>query len=122
MSNTTTDRTELLLEIFAVADELYGSSDELLHEICTANEALIRGRLKEGVSIDDIRGLFITAVASMSCNTLLSVKDGKGDVASYKAGSVSVNFKNRNASVCDAVELLRPYIVDDAVLFTGVDY
>ena len=98
----------------------------LLEALCTAAEAELKQRLREGVGPEECQETFACAAALLAAAGLLPCRSS-GDVEQFTAGDVSVKTGSSN-QVCEASAAMRrqaasmmaAYCGDDAFAFRGV--
>ena len=122
MSNETT----MLEEITAIASELSHATqaeENVLDKLCAAACQELDGKLREGISKEDCEGAFTCAAAWLAAAALASARSSGEDVASLRAGDLSVT--KRSAAEYErlrrqAWELMAPYVKDSGFCFRGV--
>lgn len=120
MSYTNTD-------IFAKARELAPEtgteSGALLSALCTAADVELKSRLKNGVLLEEIEELFVTAAAMLALS-MLTESSEQERMTEFTAGSLTVGFAGEKVSAAalrrQAENMLRCYIESDDFAFTGV--
>ncbi len=105
-------------EIAAAAAKIVGESPEMLDGICASVINSLTLRLKDGISPDDIKDVFVTAAALESAKMYEDIL-GTGAVQSYSAGGISV-VKTAGGGKNAAESLLSPYLKDDGFSFLEV--
>lgn len=113
-------------EILASAREMLGleseDDDALLNAVCSAAQAELTARLREGVDIEAIKEQF-TAAAGVVALSMYIAAGGAREVRSFKAGGVSAQFSDmRDAdTIRKAGEaLLGVYLSDNDFIFRSV--
>lgn len=117
-------------EILAIAKELSRarqSEESVLEKLCEAACAEVRGRLREGIDEEDCAAAFTCACAWLAAAGLLAARGGGEEIASLRAGDVSVTTRTGNecgeSAGClrrQAWELMAPYVTDSGFCFCGV--
>ena len=120
------NKTTMFEEITSIASELSHATAEeagVLDKLCAAACQELAGKLREGISKEDCRGAFTCAAAWLAAAALASARSSGEDVASLRAGDLSVT-KRGSAEYerlrRQAWELMAPYVKDSGFCFRGV--
>ena len=86
-------------EILAFAETLCGSGADaaLLSAMCSAAAAELAGRLREGLTPEELGERFVAAAGVLALSMYCAVSDA-GRLKSFKAGSLSVEYADGEAS------------------------
>lgn len=103
-----------------------GETEEaLLEALCTAAEAELTGRLREGLTAEDCGEAFPCAAALMAVSALLPCRES-GGVEQFTVGDVSIRAGGgtldgaASALRSQAQRLMAAYCGDDGFAFLGV--
>ena len=112
-------------EIYSFAEQSLGGepgNKQALSALCEAAAAELLGRLREGVDIESIKPLFVTAAGVLALSMYIAV--GDEGVESFKAGNLSLSFGCKGASAhslrTQAEAILSAYIADCGFEFRSV--
>lgn len=117
---------EKVLSLAAAIAQASGEETALLEALCTAAEAQVAQRLREGCTVEACGDAFYPAAAMLAAAGMLTCRSG-GDVEQLQAGDMSLRL-GPGGGVCEAAAVLRrqcallmaPYWEDDSFAFTGV--
>ena len=91
-------------EIYITAVSMCNEESELIGLLAETAQAELMKRLREGVSVQEIKPLFITAAAMIACSMFYAAKaDG---AKSWSAGKVSVTTEDISVQMRDRAEML----------------
>ena len=100
-----------------------GQSEALLEPVCAAACRMLDRKLKDGLAPEDCQGAYPLAAAWLAMDWLRSGQGLEG-VTALSAGDISVRRETGDAGVGKlsrrAMELMGPYLRDDAFVFRGV--
>ena len=112
-------------EIYTFAGEslaLGEGKSPRLEALCAAASAELMGRLREGVKIEDIKPLFVSAAGVLALSMYIAAED-EGQ-CSFKAGNLSVSSGSKAASAhslrLQAEAMLAAYMADRGFEFRSV--
>lgn len=112
-------RQEALAKAVTLAGELDVQKQARLELLCGAAFSALEMRLREGLTPEDCREPFLTAV----CLYSLAAMEDFGEVSEFKAGDLTVKKSRQGNMPRDlqhqAEALMRPYL-KDRFLFAGV--
>lgn len=118
-------------EIYEKALELLGGNISegrvcSLKAMCEAAAAELEARLRSGVTAGEIKSAFVIAAGVLALSMYVQL-GGDPDVASFRAGNVSVSHCDPGSRAASSValrhqaeELLTAYLADRGFEFTGV--
>lgn len=114
-------------EIYSFAEGGLGGEcgrQETLSALCAAASAEIMARLREGVSVEDIKETFVTAAGVLALSMYIALGDSGGDF-SFRAGNLSVS-QSGGGSKADALRaqaenMLARYLIDQGFDFRSVE-
>lgn len=113
-------------EIYSFAEGSLGGETgkkDTLTALCAAASAELLARLREGVDVESIKPLFVTAAGVLALSMFIALGD-EGEY-SFKAGSVSVSGGNKAASAhslrMQAETILSAYLSDRGFQFKSVE-
>lgn len=112
-------------EILAFAETLCGSGADaaLLSAMCSSAAAELAGRLKEGLTPEELGERFVAAAGVLALGMYCAVSDA-GKLKSFKAGSLSVEYAGGEASPealrAAAERMLADCLADRGFAFRGV--
>jgi len=102
-----------------MAGQLEAGQQALLEVLCKAACDALEARLREGMTPEDCREVFVTAASLQA----LAAMEGFGETTEFKAGDLTVKKADRADRARElryqAENLMRLYL-KDAFLFTGV--
>ena len=115
--------TEQVLELVQALGGA-GQDEELLRTLCFAACRALDRRLKDGLTAEDCRGDFPLAAAWLAMDWLRSGRGLEG-VTALSAGDISVRREPGSGDGAEklsrrAMELMGPYLRDEAFVFRGV--
>lgn len=116
---------ETILTYAKALGSLEAAEEPLLEALCGAAEAELAGKLREGLTPKDCGGAFPVAAAWLARAGLCAGQSADGDASSWTAGAVSVTGavpagERASALRARAMELMAPYLRDEAFCFRGV--
>lgn len=115
-------------KIYTLAAAIAGPTEEerpLLEALCTAAQADLASRLREGTAPEECGEAFFCAAALMATAGLLPGREA-GGVEQFTVGEVSVRTGGRDGCTAaaalrrQAAALIAPYCEDDSFAFWGV--
>lgn len=117
---------EQILQLAAVIVQPSETERPLLEALCTAAEAEVIRRLRDGTAPEDCGDAFFCAAALLAASGMLPCRGG-GDVEQYTVGDVSVRTGG-SGKVCgtaaamrqQAASIMAPYWGDSEFAFQGV--
>lgn len=117
---------EQILSLAAVIVQPTEAEQPLLSALCTAAEAELGRRLRDGVRPEECGDAFLCAAALLAAAGLLPCRSG-GDVEQFSVGDVSIRTGS-SGQVCEAAAAMRrqaasmmaAYCGDNEFAFLGV--
>ena len=113
--------TEQVLELVQALNGA-GQDEELLRTLCAAACRTLDRRLRDGLTAEDCEGVYPLAAAWLVMDWLRGSQGLEG-ITALTAGDISVRREAGGDSgklSQRALELMRPYLRDDGVVFRGV--
>lgn len=86
-----------------IGEELAPLSEELLYEMCMAAHLELFTRLREDVSVDEIREQYVRAASVLAVSLFVGLEPGQ--VESFTAGNVTVKRRSAKAAQDNARSL-----------------
>ena len=101
-----------------------GQDEEMLRTLCANACRMLDRRLKDGLTAEDCDGAYPLAAAWLAMDWLRSGRGLEG-VTALSAGDISVRREPGNGEGAEklsrrAMELMGPYLRDEAFVFRGV--
>jgi len=119
MNENTTPGTSILSFAEHLAGE--GADSTVLSAMCDAAAAEIESRLREGITLQDLGSVYVTAAGVLALSMYCAAKD-PGPLLNYQAGNLSLKYGENAAEKlrAEAERMLADKLADRGFGFVGV--